>query len=89
MDKTVNREVKEYARNEAFKHLLLKAAQSGQSVLENQLNLLNNCKQARQLKKHYRLQDLFIRYWPEFVKYCERREIPIRKAITDNVEKMI
>lgn len=89
MDKVVKFDSLDYARSEAFNHVLLEAAQAGQSVLENQINLLNNCMHVRRLKKQFRLQNLFIRYWTPFVKACQHQQITIRPAIMDNVEKMI
>jgi hypothetical protein len=77
----------EYARRDAFKLQLLKAAEAGQKVYENTINKLNNCAYARTLENKYTIKEIFSRYWEEF---CGRNSHKlIRPSITMNVERMI
>lgn len=77
----------EYAKRDAFKLQLLKAAEAGQKIYENTLNRLNNIPHARTLENKFTIKDIFSRYWEEF---CQRNSHKvIRPAITKNVERMI
>jgi len=77
----------EYAKRDAFKLQLLKAAEAGQKVYENTINKLNNCFYARTLENKYTIKEIFSRYWEEF---CGRNSHKvIRPSITMNVERMI
>ncbi len=77
----------EYAKRDAFKLQLLKAAKSGQVVYENTLNKLNNLPYARSLDNKFTIKDIFSRYWADFCLLNSHKVF--RPSIVSNIERMI
>lgn len=69
------------------KLLFINSARHGQNIYENQVNLIKNLKINRETK--YSIKSIFINYWDEFVSVCKMKNMVIRPAIIDAVEKMI
>ena len=76
-----------YAKQDAFKLQLLKAAKAGTKVYDNTLHKLNNCSHARKIENQYSIKDIFSRYWGDFCQLHANQ--PIRPAIMINVERMM
>lgn len=78
-----------HAKELSFKFQLLKAARSGYSIQENEVNKLNNLKYARKENGQITIQEIFKNHWSEFVNIQKAKGKSIRQSILKNVEKMI
>ena len=78
-----------HAKNSFFQYQLLKAAQAGQNVYENEYNKLNNMKYAREVNGNITIQEVFRNHWDEFVSWCESIGKKLRPSIIKNVDAMI
>ena len=78
-----------HAKNSFFQYQLLKAAQAGQNVYENEYNKLNNMKYARKLNGNITIQEIFKNHWDEFVLWRESNGKKLRPSIIKNVDAMI
>ena len=77
----------EYHKSSIFKLELLKSAQKGEHIYQNQVNLLDNCKYARELNHKFNIKDLFVNYWTKF--FDKHKHLLTREAVIENVEAMI
>ena len=70
-----------HAKNSFFQYQLLKGAQTGQNVYENEYNKLNNIKYARVLNGNITIQEVFRNHWDEFLSWYESKGKKLRPSI--------
>ena len=75
-----------YYKRQEFSELLLKAKNSGNSVLINTIRKLNNSRWARQINGDISIQDIFIEEFDNFL--ADNPDLEIRESVIDNVDKM-
>ena len=79
----------DYHKDDIFRLQLLKAAEAGFNVYENEVNKLDNLPIARKMRFQFSIIDIFRNHWDEFRAIQAQNGKPIRKAILKNVDLMI
>ena len=84
--------VRKNAKLFAFTEQFMMAAKAGSHVLENEYNRITNLyayRKAESPEPLISIQDIFIKYWDDYKEYCAKKNIAIRKAVIENVERMM